>query len=147
MVGNIFCGQMAMQPVAQFPSNAPISPDATASAITGAFTLNGGSNNGGRCFTDSQAVTHCKVSSISLKGSEKLTVVTTASSRIQLYVDGNINIGGTTSLVHNGSPNALAIFGKPRSTNSSRPQEGLSLRHNRSCRRNYAWCHMMDTVI
>jgi hypothetical protein len=105
-----------MPPVAQFPSNAPINPEANSSAINGALTLNAGSDNGGRCFTDTQSITHCKISSITLKGSETLTVNTSGSSRIQLHVDGDITISGNTSLIHNGSPSALAIFGKPRST-------------------------------
>ncbi len=119
VAGNLFGGQIAMPPVAQFPSNAPINPSAASTAINDTFTLNSGSDNGGRCFTDSQATTHCKVSSITLKGSETLTVNTTGSSRIQMYVDGNITIGGNTSLIHNGSPTALAIFGRPRSNNST----------------------------
>jgi hypothetical protein len=114
--GNLFGGQIAMPPVAQFPSNAPINPEANSSAINGALTLNAGSDNGGRCFTDTQSITHCKISSITLKGSETLTVNTSGSSRIQLHVDGDITISGNTSLIHNGSPSALAIFGKPRST-------------------------------
>lgn len=117
--GNLFGGQIAMPPVAQFPSNAPINPEPALSAIDGSFTLDAGSSNGGRCFTDAQSITHCKISSITLKGSETLTVNTSGNSRIQLYVDGDITIGGNTSLIHSGSPSALAIFGKPRSTSST----------------------------
>lgn len=117
--GNLFGGQIAIPPVAQFPIDAPINPSAGSSAIGGSLTLNAGSSNGGRCFTDTQAITHCKASSITLKGSQTLTVNTPGSSRIQLYVDGDITIGGNTSLIHTGSPTALAIFGNPRSTAST----------------------------
>jgi len=117
--GNLFGGQIAMPPVAPFPSNAPINPQPALSAIDGTFTLDAGSSNGGRCFTDAQSITHCKISSITLKGSETLTVNTSGNSRIQLYVDEDITIGGNTSLIHSGSPSALAIFGKPRSTSST----------------------------
>ena len=117
--GNLFGGQIAMPPVAQFPSNAPINPAPAASAIDGDLVLNAGASNGGRCFTDVQSITHCKISSIILKGSNTLTVNTPGNSRIQLYVDGDITIGGSTALLHSGSPTALAIFGKPRSTSSS----------------------------
>lgn len=115
--GNLYGGKIAIPPVPQFPPNAPITPSNT--AITGNTTLSAGASNGGRCFTDSQNITHCKVSSINLSGNETLTINTGSSGAIRLYVDGNINITGNTALIHSGSPTALGIFGRPRSTSLS----------------------------
>lgn len=118
--GNLFGGKIAQPPVAVFPANA--APSVTASPITGQTTITAGESNEGRCFTDSALVTHCKISDITLSGNgnaEKLTVNTSGNRRVQLYVEGDISIKGNASIEHTGSPTALAIFGKPRSSNAT----------------------------
>lgn len=119
--GNLFGGKIAIPPVPQFPQNTSNAPNNT--AISGTETLQAGASNGGRCFTDSQNITHCKVSSISLSGNETLTINTGASGSIRLYVDGDINISGNTSMIHNGKPTSFGIFGRPRSTGLSCSQK------------------------
>jgi hypothetical protein len=118
--GNLFGGKIAQPPVPTFPTNAP--SGITASSISSQTTITAGESNGGRCFTDSALVTHCKITDITLAGNgnnEKITVKTSGTRRVQLYVEGNISLSGNASLEHTGSPTALAIFGKPRSSSST----------------------------
>ncbi len=101
-----------------------------------------GNTNGGRCLVDSNAITHCRASSISIAGNDTLKVVypnpsdpATIHRQLRLYIDGNLTIGGGGSIcqtINNQantgclekpwlsglSPTSLQIYG-PSSCNSS----------------------------
>jgi hypothetical protein len=131
--GNLYGGQIALPDVPTFPPMpAGVTPP-TAIAIGPSTTnplyrsktttepasylieagLTSGINNGGACYTDSQLITHCKVSSINLSGNEPLKIISTGSRGVRLYVSGNITIGPQASIIHDGSPADLGIFGLP----------------------------------
>ena len=88
----------------------------TTNKIDGPITITAKSCNEGRCFLE-DGTTHCLISSITLNGSDKLTV-NTSHGPIIFYVDGDISIGGKTALIHDGSAVDLAIFGPPESGSS-----------------------------
>lgn len=134
--GNLFGGQIAMPPVPSYPSGSGVNPSAEVSAISGSLTLEAGASNGGRCHTVTTEITsdsgntespvirtinitHCKVSSINLTGNNTLTINTSQDNQVRLYVSGDINIAGNTSLSHTGNSADLAIFGNPRTSSSS----------------------------
>ena len=58
------------------------------------------------------------MSSITLSGTDALTINTSQDNQVRLYVDGDISIGGNTTLTHTGNSADFSIFGKPRSTQS-----------------------------
>ena len=132
--GQIFGGQLALPDPPQFPgfpsdyAATPCTP--TSCKIEGSTTLTAGQTNGGRCFTESSTnITHCKVDSISLSGSDVLSISTSAagspSPSIRLYITEDLTTSGKSGIVHSGDPGNLSIFGSPRSESSSCTQQVL----------------------
>ena len=140
--GNLFGGQIAIPDVPTYPTESGVNPSDLDSAINESTTINAGEDNGGRCHTVTTEVTedsgvpdspilrtikitHCKVSSITLSGNDALTINTSKDNQVRLYVDGDISIGGNTTLSHTGNSADFAIFGKPRSEQSTCTQNAV----------------------
>lgn len=124
--GQIYIGNLDVPPVKTFPSNL----EATETSISSATTITAGDSNDGMCATDADQVTHCKISSIELKGKSILTIDSTAGPII-LYISGDVKAGGSTGILHTWTdPNydpmdinsipadppaaRLSLFGNPR---------------------------------
>ena len=136
--GEIFGGQLALDDPPTFPgfpsdyeTTYGTAPCGTGSCdITTSTTLTAGQNNGGRCIVDtSKNITHCKADNILLSGNEVLSIDTSGASvpapSIRLYVNGNIETGGTTGIEHSGDSADLSIFGVPRSESTTCTQTVL----------------------
>lgn len=68
--GEIFGGSIAMPDPPSFPASAvPSGVTVSPRTITATTTLVPGSSNGGACFTDSDSVTHCRITQINLGSS------------------------------------------------------------------------------
>ena len=91
--GNLFGGQIAMPDPPSYPTESGVNPSDLDSAINESTTINADEDNGGRCHTVTTEVTedsgvpdspilrtikitHCKVSSITLSGTDALTINT-----------------------------------------------------------------------
>jgi len=136
--GELFGGQLALDDPPAFPgfptdyaTTYGVAPCGSSSCdITMSTTLITGQNNGGRCVVDSSKnITHCKVDNILLSGNDVLSINTSGAGdpapSIRLYVDGNINTGGTTGIEHTGNSENLSIFGTPRSQSTTCSQNVL----------------------
>jgi hypothetical protein len=69
-----------------------------------------------------KSVYEYKVSALDI-GNLNLTINTSSTAAVHLYVTGDINLGGGGQLIHNGSFGNFAIFGNPKNT-SKPPSTG-----------------------
>jgi hypothetical protein len=59
---------------------------------------------------DANGVYHYVISSITLNGSDTVTINSTAG-RVRFYVSGNVSLSGNAGFAHTGTPDRFAIFG------------------------------------
>jgi hypothetical protein len=67
-----------------------------------------------------------KVPSINLSGGNTLTINSTATDPVYLFVDGDITFGGNASIVHSGTPNQFRIYGHPTTPQTFRLNGGAN---------------------
>ncbi len=132
--GTLFAGPITLDPIPPRPSGITgtgLAIDNTTIGSTNTLTAlatDGASSNSGNCYREN-GVTSCLISSISLSGSNTLTINST-NSPMRLYVTGNVAFTGNASMVHTpvpASPSAassarLAIFGNPLDANNNNDQ-------------------------
>lgn len=64
---------------------------------------------------------HYVISSITLRGSDVITI-NTSSAPVYLYLSGNVSLSGGGGIAHTGSPERLRLYGKPADANDSNDQ-------------------------
>ena len=118
--GSLFGGSIPLPPIPSTPSNFP----ATGEDIKSTKTYTSGTSNGGFCVTPTnENVTYCRIKSINLKSSDTLTFVGTSTTPMRVYIDEDVSMSGNSRIIHNGSPENLAIFGHAADSNSSNDQQ------------------------
>jgi hypothetical protein len=103
--GEIILGNVSLPPMPTPPnSGAQGRYDVGSITSTSTFPRSGDT-------PDTDGVYHYVVDSIDLSGNRDLTINTTSSTKVRLYVSGNVSFSGNAAIGHTGSPERLAILG------------------------------------
>ena len=117
--GEIFIGPTTLPPVETYTFPESV----TAAEITGNETIDS-SAPPDYCVTEDN-ITHCKVDSINIGGTQKLIIDTSSGNGVRIYVSGDIDVKGNAYIEHEPSTADAAkvgLFGNPTDTDDSNDQ-------------------------
>ena len=147
--GEIYIGDLPVPPV-------PVAPvelnNVTPASIGENTTIVSGSTDtnellDGACIVDSNNITQCLISDISLAGTKTLTIDTSTGSPVRIFVTGDITLTGLSSIEHipTSAPAArVGLFGRPTDNDNSNDQE-VSL--NGGTKVDNIWTYFPDGLV